>query len=417
MYGAVTKLKKKAHILSRKCLSFKKRLSAAETFATSKTFHTLLSGLNSASRTLILSQLRNQKRKPKGYRFTTAEKILSLSLFKQSGRGYRLLSKMFALPSRKTIRAMLKKVPFEPGLNLHIMKHLKGTVEKLQPHDKYCTLVFDEISLSSGLYYHAGNDKIIGFEDLGDCNRKPKLADHAIVFMVRGIHRKWKQPVSYMLVQSSTKTIDLVRLIKEITRGLFEAGLNVIATVCDQGTANVSAINYLTSETERSYTRLKKEYQGGFFEIDGHKVVPLFDPPHLLKGMRNNLLNKDLVFSQDGVVKLASWKHVIQFFELDNLGGEDDRRMCPRLTTEHVYPAKIKKMKVKCCSQVFSQRVSSIMRHLAQCSRQLCHQEQKGIYDLIVTLKVHFINLFIFYLYSVVLYMHLMLCMFTIFIH
>ncbi|KAJ8886135.1 hypothetical protein PR048_012344 [Dryococelus australis] len=305
----IRKLKKKAHVLTRKCLSFKKRLSAAEKFATSKTFQALLSGLNSTSRTFVLSQQRNQKRKSNSID----------SLHPKNGRGYRLLAKVFVLPSRKTMMAMLRKVPFEPGLTAHIMKYLKGSVEKLKPHDKYYTLVFDFPYRTGFTTMQVMNNKVLGFEDLGVGNRKQKLSDHAIVFMVHGIHKKWKQPVCYMLVQSAMKTIALVRFIKSIVRGLFGVGLKVIATMCDQGPAN----------KQRSYTMQNKECQGGFFEVDFHKVVPLFDSPHLLNDMRNNLLNKDFVFIQDGKVKIASWKHDIQFFELDNWGGDDDRRMCP----------------------------------------------------------------------------------------
>jgi hypothetical protein len=37
------------------------------------------------------------------------------------------------------------------------------------------------------------------------------------------------------------------------------------------------------------------ENGGGYhFEIVGEAVIPNFDPPHLLKGIRNNLLNKEL---------------------------------------------------------------------------------------------------------------------------
>ncbi|CAB3259157.1 unnamed protein product, partial [Arctia plantaginis] len=32
----------------------------------------------------------------------------------------------------------------------------------------------------------------------------------------------------------------------------------------------------------------------GTISIDGNKLSIVYDPPHLLKGMRNNLLNKDM---------------------------------------------------------------------------------------------------------------------------
>lgn len=45
------------------------------------------------------------------------EKILSLSILKQSGRGYRHLSKMFHLPSRKILNILLAKMLVTCGFN------------------------------------------------------------------------------------------------------------------------------------------------------------------------------------------------------------------------------------------------------------------------------------------------------------
>lgn len=62
-----------------------------------------------------------------------------------------------------------------------------------------------------------------------------------------------------------------------------------ISTVCDQGTTNVSAIKSLIDDKSgRSEDELKREITK--FLIDGIEVIPLFDPPHLIKGIRNNLL-------------------------------------------------------------------------------------------------------------------------------
>lgn len=61
--------------------------------------------VNETTIQLFLSQVRNQKLHPKGRRFTLDDKIFALSLFKQSGKSYRFISKILALPSRKTLFA------------------------------------------------------------------------------------------------------------------------------------------------------------------------------------------------------------------------------------------------------------------------------------------------------------------------
>nr|CAI5856387.1 unnamed protein product [Callosobruchus analis] len=101
-----------------------------------------------------MSQQRNQKLQPKGSRFTTEDKILALSIFKQSGRCYRYLSQIFSLPSRRTLTYLLSKVHFTPGINTHIFAQLKKTVTKMTGRSKYCVLMFDEISLQPDLQYN-----------------------------------------------------------------------------------------------------------------------------------------------------------------------------------------------------------------------------------------------------------------------
>lgn len=93
------------------------------------------------------------------------------------------------------------------------------------------------------------------------------------------------------------------------------------------------------------------------------KIVHILYVPHLMKCIRNNLLTKDLVFCMDGNEGRAKWSHIREVYEIDN--AIPDCKMLPRLTDRHVVPEKILKMKVKCVTQVFSQRVSSLMLFLA----------------------------------------------------
>lgn len=76
------------------------------------------------------------------------------------------------------------------------------------------------------------------------------------VFMLRGIRRKWKQPVYYNVVNGGTKSIDIVRIIKDVVRKCHSIGLQVIAIVCDQGANNQAAINLLIKETQKKMQKL-----------------------------------------------------------------------------------------------------------------------------------------------------------------
>jgi hypothetical protein len=74
-------------------------------------------------------QMRETQKKPKGRRFTLEEKILSLTTLKQSPKAYRLLQKLFTLPARKTLTALLQKVTINTGLNKGLFENLKKKVD------------------------------------------------------------------------------------------------------------------------------------------------------------------------------------------------------------------------------------------------------------------------------------------------
>jgi len=110
-----------------------------------------------------------------------------LLLYKQSGSSYKLLSKLFVLPSAKTLKCLLQRISLQPGINKFIFEHLQQHVAQIKNEkDKLCVLMWDEMSLEANLHFDQLNDKIIGFEDWGH-RRTSLIADHVLVFMARGI--------------------------------------------------------------------------------------------------------------------------------------------------------------------------------------------------------------------------------------
>lgn len=47
--------------------------------------------------------------------------------------------------------------------------------------------MFDEIALQTGLQYNYKLNCVDGFIDLGGADRRAKFADHALVFLIKGI--------------------------------------------------------------------------------------------------------------------------------------------------------------------------------------------------------------------------------------
>lgn len=73
-------------------------------------------------------------------------------------------------------------------------------------------------------------------------------------------------------------------------------------------------------------------------------------------------MGQKISFEHEGKKKIAVWDDIIKLYENDE--GDDETRCLNKLTDEHVYPDKIKKMKVKVAAQVFSHRVGSTMKLL-----------------------------------------------------
>jgi len=56
-----------------------------------------------------------------------------------------------------------------------------------------CILVFDEMSVKNELEYNSKDDKVYGFEDFGEFGRVKAFANHALLLMLRGLNKSWKQ--------------------------------------------------------------------------------------------------------------------------------------------------------------------------------------------------------------------------------
>lgn len=257
---------------------------------------------------------------------------------------------------------MVSRANLKPGINNNIFEQLKVTVKKMKNDDKLCTLIFDEMALSPHFDYNTKKDRISGVVNYcGEATNK--IADHVLVFMIRGITRNYKQPLTYSFCAGTTPKEVLAVQIKEIITKLHATGLRVLATICDQGTSNTSAINYLIDETRREYLRRNECHRDSVFEIDGKQVIPLYDVPHLLKGLRNNLLTKNLKFTIEGQEKIAKWEHITQLYV--NNPTYQGLKLIKNLTENHCNKEKIPKMKVKYASQLFSQTVGKTMGYLA----------------------------------------------------
>ncbi|RVE48224.1 hypothetical protein evm_007081 [Chilo suppressalis] len=343
-----------------KIKAIKMRLMENEKSSVRRDFNKLMNKMTESAKMFTRMQFEEGPKKKKGHRFRLNEKILCLSLFKKSPKAYKLMCKHFTLPSQKVLKSLLSQVKLSPGINDQIFKELKVSVEKMLHQDRLCTLIFDEMSIAPHIHYNVYTDDLVGFENYGN-QKTEKFANHVLVFMVKGIKKNFKQPVAYYFTQTLQST-KLKEFIKEVVIKVQATGLKIIATVCDQSTVNVSAINSLISEAKSTYFQAEKEWRNDVIIIDSTKIIPLFDVPHLIKGIRNNLINKNMQYEHERQIRLIKWEYFQMVYEADRSHGE--LRLLPKLTNEHVDPGKIKKMRVKNAVQLLSHSLAVAVDNL-----------------------------------------------------
>ena len=292
----------------------------------------------------VRSQMKFNNRKGKyfknGNRWKLKEKLFFLSMFYHSRKSYNLLSKLFLLPSRSTLLLLLSRCCIFPGFNDNIFKALETRANELD--DRYCCLVFDEMKLAKGIIYDRQRDMVEGFENLGTYGRSIKMADYALCFMIKGLKQKWKINIGYFLTSSTIKAEILFKLINEAIIKLERAGLIVKTMICDQGPNNQRCMSkFFNITTTKTYTT-----------INNNNIYLFYDPPHLLKNIRNNFKKHNYILNEEEI----SWNYLVNFYNYDK---QTEIRMAPKLTDDHFELPYNRKMKVNLAAQVLSHTVAA----------------------------------------------------------
>ena len=207
--------------------------------------------------------------------------------------------------------------------------------------EKLCTLCMDEMSLKTHLFYSIPGDKIIGLEDFEGGCRTNKVATSALVFMVRGRSGNWKQPLGYVLVNGGCPSRIVDDLVKEALDKLDAIGLQVMGVISDMG-----------SNFQSLAIRLKVTPDRPWFIHNSKKYFLLFDAPHLLKCVRNNLMKHFFRFG----LHIATWKDIENFYQDDKALHA---RYAPNLTEKHIKSTNFDKMKVKYATQILRHTVTA----------------------------------------------------------
>lgn len=305
----------------------------------------------------IKCQLDLSKKTKYGRRYTDNLKQFSLGLYFTGPKCYRQLQKTFWLPSYRSLCRYVEKVNFKAGINESLFKLLKMKVDKIPAIEKICVLCIDEMSLKTNLFYNFATDTIIGLEDNGEV-KTSKPASSATIFMIRSIKSAWKQPIAYTFSATAYDAKKMKDLLEQIITSLHDIGIEIVCLISDMGSncLELSKILGITTENPK-------------FCLGNKEVFFYFDPPHLIKAARNNLLKYDFMWDN----QKACWSDISAFFEKDQTCLN---KLAPKLTKSHINPSQFERMRVKYASQVYSHTVSAALETYVMLGA--LHPEAKG---------------------------------------
>lgn len=296
------------------------------------------------SKALIAMQIMHKKRKP----WKSTEKKVALSLYYKSPSAYKYLRKNgIVLPGECTVRRWLNSINYATGFSEKYLEQIKLKISDMSYDGKKCVILLDEVSIMKSLEYNKIIDEIEGFEDLGSIGRTQKLGSHALVIMVRGLIKNWKFPFSYYFTGSGIKGDDLVKIIKDSVEKMLHVGLLPSCIVCDQGTQNRRMFSLLGATEDNPSTTICET-----------RLFLIYDMPHLMKSIRNNLLTGDFKIDDN----IVSMKDIRKTYEIDTNNNTITARAMPKITPTHLNPNPFQKMSCKLAIQLLSNSVSAAIK-------------------------------------------------------
>uniref|UniRef100_A0A182PX00 THAP-type domain-containing protein n=1 Tax=Anopheles epiroticus TaxID=199890 RepID=A0A182PX00_9DIPT len=301
---------------------------------------------------VIYDSLRNSNRTKRARRYSKQMKKFAISLYMSGPRTYRMIerSNVLCLPTKRTIKRWTSAVSFEPGLNTTILNALKEKCRYFNEIERNVVLAIDGMKIKAGLSYSAKLDKFQGFPDDGlkkqnERNRSSVLATEAVVVMVRGIYKPFKQGLGYFITHNTLGSKEQLKIVKNTIRAIRKAGLNPLVLTMDQFSTNIKMAKEAGVTIENPY-----------FFVDGTPIFIWWDPPHLTKSTRNMIKKHNAVFNGN----IASFVDIEDLYEIDCVSNP---RLVPKLTEKHIQVPPFSPMNVSLATRTLSQSVATGIRY------------------------------------------------------
>ena len=257
-----------------------------ETFKAMQTENLAYQNLPPIQKDFIKTQLDNSSKPRK--RYPPLIKYLSLSVYFKSPAAYKVLSNTFQLPSVSGLKRIVCNYKLSPGLDNDFLKDFRRLNQFLKPAQRIAVLVLDGMTIKPHLSFAHHLDNTSGFEDYGKIGSTKKIANNVLVIMARGITSNWKQPLAYFPYRNTIKPEILFQILENCIQLSEQFGYDIGAITFDQEINQINFVKRYQINEQHPYLNTNiNNYR---------KPSIIFDPPHLLKNCRNNLMNYDIAY-------------------------------------------------------------------------------------------------------------------------
>ena len=249
---------------------------------------------------------------------------------------YLRINKLMVLPALDSLRKRTKPFNLLPGDIDKMCFILKEKLKDKTPEQRVAVLAYDDMYTDKAYEYDPSADMVLQPNSSGTMNG----------MIVRGLFDSWKFPLRYSFGDKLTG-----ELLNEIILKLDNIGVDVAWCASDRGPDNkaLNGEHHLKTTTERPYFEHPKK--------DGRLVFTSYDPPHLVKALRTNVLNGALILpSGNAVMDREKFQRLLDC-------DKSDEGMAYKLSVEHL-DANADSQKVRLAVQMFSNSVASAMESL-----------------------------------------------------
>ncbi|XP_024876928.1 uncharacterized protein LOC112457862 [Temnothorax curvispinosus] len=232
---------------------------------------------------------------------------------------------------------------------------LKKDFATKTPLQRHGVLLLDEINLRKSVAVCSKNLTYVGLTDLGDDGLRSsdisEQATHGLVVMFQFLADTYTQPIAVFASKNPVKGEELAKLVVKGIIYLERCGTTIHGVIADGAATNQKMWSLLKVRGTMQDTKTWFTHP-----LDDEKKVFVFsDTPHVIKNIRNRLLNqKKLRLNSENYIR---WQYFETLYELDT-NHPGNARACPKITERHVHMDNASKMRVRLATQIFSNSVA-----------------------------------------------------------